>query len=67
MLIVEKGKSQAGGRTFRAARESGDQQDPVSTAGQSTEVTSYDWVTAHDYLDLDMDLKPRRVSTKGGM
>lgn len=48
-------------------QESGDQQSPVSTAGQHTEVTSYDWVTAHDYLDLDMDLKPLRVSTKGEM
>lgn len=67
MLTVGKGKSRAEGRMFRGAQESGDQQSPVSTAGQCTEVTSYDWVTAHDYLDLDMDLKPLHVSTKGGM
>jgi len=54
-------------RTLRAAREAGDPQSPVSTASRHTEVTSYDWVTAHDYLDLDMDLKPLHVGTKGGM
>lgn len=32
-----------------------------------TEAPSYDGVTAPDCLDLDMDLKPLAVSTKGGM
>lgn len=38
-----------------------------SVCSQCSEVPSYDWVTAHGYLDLDMDLKPFHVSTKGGM
>lgn len=54
-------------RTLRGAWETGELQAPVSTASQHTEVTSYDWVTVHDYLDLDMDLKPLHVGTKGGM
>lgn len=63
-LLAGKGKSQVeGGQALRAR----DLQSPISPASWCTEVTSYDWVTAHDYLDLDMDLKPLHLSTKGGM